>query len=56
MRIEDIAKIENPGERLRQLDELEKWIESMRQPGWVIGRRLVATEKLRAKRESKQSV
>lgn len=50
-RIENIAKIESPHERLRLLDELEKWIESVRQPDWVINRKLVAIERLRAKKE-----
>lgn len=50
-RVKDIAEIENPRERLRQLAGLEKWIESVRQPGWVIGHRLEAVERLRAKKE-----
>ncbi len=50
-RIKDIAEIGSPRERLRRLDELEKWIESVRRPGWVIGHRLAAIERLRTKKE-----
>jgi len=50
-RIKDIAEIEDPRERLHRLNGLEKWIESVRQLGWVIGHRLAAIEKLRAKKE-----
>lgn len=50
-RIKDIAKIESPHERLRQLAALEKWVELVHQPGWVIGHRLAAIERLRAKKE-----
>jgi len=50
-RVKDIAKIKSPHERLRQLEGLEKWSESVHRLGWVIGHRLVATEKLRAKKE-----
>jgi hypothetical protein len=49
--VEEIAEIECPYERLRRLDKLEVWVESVREPGWVIGRRLVASERLRARRE-----
>ncbi len=50
-RIADIAKIKDPCERLRQLAGLEKRVVSVRQPGWVIGHRLIAIERLRAKKE-----
>ena len=50
-RVKNIAEIESPHERLRQLAGLEDWIESVRRPGWVIGHRLAAIEKLRAKKE-----
>jgi hypothetical protein len=50
-RVREIADIESPEERIRQLDELEAESEKYIQDSWVTSRQVLAQERVQAKKE-----